>query len=409
MIMMRLFLPLTYVTPGCCASGRGGGVGNGADRVMRCRPGRARHDAVPAPRRLIRGHLVPGVAGASGNPGVAGASGTGGGAGSVPSGIAGTGGSAASRARVVAASRACPARRAPVATPRARPARAAMRARAARRAPAVSPAPGATARPARAAAARRASPAPSARRARAAARRAPAAIPRAQRARAAAPRDRPARGGTAGTTGVAGTGGGTAGRGGSGGTGGPGNCTPMNCSDGCCSSAGVCIRARTVTQCGAQGQTCAPCGGLPVLLDHWPVSHRHGVALDDRRRGGKAGHRQQLGSEQRRSRRLGARSVLRIREPGGSGQQHDRGRDRHADRHVQPELESGDHAARRDGVGGDADGEQSRLADLDRRRRQLQRDRVLRRGRLHDPPDDHGDATCAAVSSSSPTASSAIR
>ncbi len=86
---------------------------------------------------------------------------------------------------------------------------------------------------------------------------------------------------------------------------------------------------------------------LPVLLDHWPVSHRHGVALDDRRGGGEAGHRQQLGSEQRRSRRLGARSVLRIREPGGSGQQHDRGRDGHADRHVQPELESGDHAARR--------------------------------------------------------------
>jgi hypothetical protein len=68
-------------------------------------------------------------------------------------------------------------------------------------------------------------------------------------------------GGTAGTTGVAGTGGGAAGRGGSGGTGGSGPCTPLNCSDGCCSTAGACIRARTVTQCGANGQTCAPCGG----------------------------------------------------------------------------------------------------------------------------------------------------
>ena len=34
---------------------------------------------------------------------------------------------------------------------------------------------------------------------------------------------------------------------------------------------------------------------------------------------------------------------------------------------------------------------------------------VLRRGRLHDPPDDHARRNCAAVSSSSPTASSAIR
>ena len=63
-------------------------------------------------------------------------------------------------------------------------------------------------------------------------------------------------GGTAGATGGAGTGG----RGGSGGTGGAGNCTPLNCSDGCCSS-GVCVRQRTATQCGGQGQVCAPCGG----------------------------------------------------------------------------------------------------------------------------------------------------
>jgi len=71
-------------------------------------------------------------------------------------------------------------------------------------------------------------------------------------------------GGTAGSTGIAGTGGGAAGRGGSGGSGGGGGsgpCTALNCSDGCCSTAGACIRARTVTQCGANGQTCAPCGG----------------------------------------------------------------------------------------------------------------------------------------------------
>ena len=52
-----VFPTFAYVTPECCASGRGGGVGNGSDRVMRCRQGRAGHDAVPAPRRLIRGHL----------------------------------------------------------------------------------------------------------------------------------------------------------------------------------------------------------------------------------------------------------------------------------------------------------------------------------------------------------------
>ena len=52
-----VFPTFAYVTPECCASGRGGGVGNGSDRVMRCRPDRAGHDAVPAPRRLIRGHL----------------------------------------------------------------------------------------------------------------------------------------------------------------------------------------------------------------------------------------------------------------------------------------------------------------------------------------------------------------
>ena len=238
-----------------------------------------------------------------------------------------------------------------------------MRARAARREQAVSPAPGATAPPARAAAARRASPAPSARRARAAARRARGhrRIPRAPRARAAAPRDRPARAATAGTTGSRARAAAPAARGGGGGTGGPGSCTPMNCSDGCCSSSRrLHSRMRTVTQCGAQGQACAPCGGCQFCsttgqcridtASRWTI-----VAV-----GGKAGHRQQLGSEQRRSRRLGARSVLRIREPGGSGQQHDRGRDGHADRHLQPELESGDHAAGRHGVGGDPDGEQSR-------------------------------------------------
>jgi hypothetical protein len=79
-------------------------------------------------------------------------------------------------------------------------------------------------------------------------------------------------GGGVGGMGVAGTGGGTAGFGGGsggggrggaagrGGTGGIGNCTALNCSDGCCSN-GTCVRERTVLQCGSQGQACAPCGG----------------------------------------------------------------------------------------------------------------------------------------------------
>jgi hypothetical protein len=83
--------------------------------------------------------------------------------------------------------------------------------------------------------------------------------------------------GTAGTsggvagTGVGGTSGpGTGGRGGNpdggpvdGGDGGITPCTPTNCADGCCSG-NTCVRARTAKLCGANGATCAPCGGCQI-------------------------------------------------------------------------------------------------------------------------------------------------
>jgi hypothetical protein len=65
--------------------------------------------------------------------------------------------------------------------------------------------------------------------------------------------------GMAGTAGMGGAGpGGTTG--GRGGTGGGGNCNSFNCTDGCCAN-GVCVRQRSASQCGSNGQTCTPCGG----------------------------------------------------------------------------------------------------------------------------------------------------
>jgi hypothetical protein len=67
--------------------------------------------------------------------------------------------------------------------------------------------------------------------------------------------------GASGTAGAGGSSGGVTGTGGRGGTGGGGGiCNALNCLDGCCAG-GTCVRQRTVTQCGANGQACAPCGG----------------------------------------------------------------------------------------------------------------------------------------------------
>ena len=134
------------------------------------------------------------------------------------------------------------------------------------------------------------------------------------------------------------------GRGGTGGVVTP--CTALSCSDGCCKDSTTCIRMRSATQCGAQGSRLRALWGLPDLLGDGPVPDRSGVALEDRRR--LRADRQQLSRPgERGDRRHRARSVLRIREPGRSGHNLDRGRDGHADRHLQAGLESGDHAAGR--------------------------------------------------------------
>jgi hypothetical protein len=39
----------------------------------------------------------------------------------------------------------------------------------------------------------------------------------------------------------------------------PTTCTPENCADGCCDSAGVCVAGRTIFACGLGGATCAMC------------------------------------------------------------------------------------------------------------------------------------------------------
>ena len=97
-----------------------------------------------------------------------------------------------------------------------------------------------------------------------------------------------------------------------------GNCTPTNCSDGCCTD-DLCIRiAHGHRNAARRAQSCAPCGGCQICSATGQCRIDPASRWTDRRRVGGAG-RQQLGSEHRRSRRLGARSVLRIREPGRSG------------------------------------------------------------------------------------------
>ena len=154
--------------------------------------------------------------------------------------------------------------------------------------------------------------------------------------------------GAAGTTGVAGTsgrwparagiggrGGTGGGNGGRGGTGGGTPCTPMNCSDGCCSDSTTCIRNAHRPCSAAPGRHLRAVRRLPDLLVDGPVPDRSDVALDDRRRSRRSSSGGNWDRQHRRDRRLAARSVLRVREPGRAGQHHDRRRDRHDHGHLE--------------------------------------------------------------------------
>ena len=208
----------------------------------------------------------------------------------------------------------------------------------------------------------------------AAAPRAPAAIAPASAGTGGATAGSAGTGGIAGTTGVAGTSGGTGGRGGSGGTGGAGNLhAPELRRRVLQGSSGVCIRARTATQCGGQGPVVRAVRRLPD-----PARATGQCRIDTASRWKIVAVAAKLDTGNnwdRFSGDLGGSApdpFCEFENPAGQVSSTTAGVtdtliDTYNPTWNQEITPPGD-----DRVGGDADGEQPHLADLGRRRRQLQ-------------------------------------